>query len=54
MPPSFAVQLAVPILRDFRTASTDVDIDLISPYGVGRLGDVTWLSSTQAHVRSRD
>ena len=41
MPPSFAVQLAVPILRDFRSASTDVDIDLISPYGVGPpLGDV--------------
>ncbi len=35
MPPSFAVQLAVPILRDFRRASTEVDIDLISPYGVG-------------------
>ncbi len=31
MPPSFAVQLAVPILRDFRGASTEVDIDLISP-----------------------
>jgi DNA-binding transcriptional LysR family regulator len=41
MPPSFAVQLAVPILRDFRRASADVDIDLISPYGVGPpLGDV--------------
>lgn len=41
MPPSFAIQLAVPILRDFRSASTDVDIDLISPYGVGPpLGDV--------------
>ena len=41
MPPSFAVQLAVPILRDFRRASTEVDIDLISPYGVGLpLGDV--------------
>jgi DNA-binding transcriptional LysR family regulator len=35
MPPSFAVQLAVPILRDFRRASADVDIDLVSPYGVG-------------------
>jgi DNA-binding transcriptional LysR family regulator len=35
MPPSFAVQLAVPILRDFRRASCEVDIDLISPYGVG-------------------
>ncbi|HUN27941.1 MAG TPA: LysR substrate-binding domain-containing protein [Steroidobacteraceae bacterium] len=41
MPPSFAAQLAVPILRDFRRASTDVDIDLVSPYGVGPpLGDV--------------
>jgi DNA-binding transcriptional LysR family regulator len=31
----------VPILRDFRQASADVDIDLISPYGVGPpLGDV--------------
>jgi len=41
MPPSFAVQLAVPILRDFRGASTEVDIDLISPSGVGPpLGDV--------------
>src|ERR1700732_700116 len=41
MPPSFAVQLAVPILRDFRRLSTEVDIDLISAYGVGPpLGDV--------------
>jgi DNA-binding transcriptional LysR family regulator len=41
MPPSFAVQLAVPILRDFRRASAGLDIDLISPYGVGPpLGDV--------------
>jgi DNA-binding transcriptional LysR family regulator len=41
MPPSFAVQLAVPILRDFRRASAEVDIDLISPYAVGPpLGDV--------------
>ena len=41
MPPSFAVQLAVPILRDFRRTSTEVDIDLVSPYGVGPpLGDV--------------
>jgi DNA-binding transcriptional LysR family regulator len=41
MPPSFAVQLAVPILRDFRGASAEVDIDLISPYGVGPpVGDV--------------
>jgi DNA-binding transcriptional LysR family regulator len=41
MPPSFAAQLAVPILRDFRRTSADVDIDLISPYGVGpALGDV--------------
>src|SRR6201996_9530935 len=41
MPPSFAVQWAVPILRDFRRASTEVDIDLAGPYGVApALGDV--------------
>jgi DNA-binding transcriptional LysR family regulator len=35
MPPSFAVQLAVPILRDFRRVSAEVEIDLVSPHGVG-------------------
>src|SRR6267154_2253763 len=35
MPPSFAVHLAVPILRDFRRVSAEVDIDLVSQYGVG-------------------
>lgn len=41
MPPSFAVQLAVPILRDFRKTSAEVDIDLVSPAAVGPLlGDV--------------
>jgi DNA-binding transcriptional LysR family regulator len=35
MPPSFAVHLAVPILRDFRRANSEVEIDLVSPYGVG-------------------
>jgi DNA-binding transcriptional LysR family regulator len=35
MPPSFAVHLAVPILRDFRVACSEVEIDLVSPYGVG-------------------
>ena len=41
MPPSFAVQLSVPILSEFRRTCSDVDIDLISPYGVGPpLGDV--------------
>jgi DNA-binding transcriptional LysR family regulator len=35
MPPSFAVHLAVPILRDFRRANHEVEIDLVSPYGVG-------------------
>jgi DNA-binding transcriptional LysR family regulator len=41
MPPSFAVQLAVPILRDFRRSCSDVDIDLVSPHGVGPpLGDI--------------
>ena len=41
MPPSFAVQLAVPILRDFHRMCAEVDIDLVSPHGVGPpLGDV--------------
>jgi DNA-binding transcriptional LysR family regulator len=35
MPPTFAAHLAVPILRDFRKAAADVEIDLVSPYGVG-------------------
>lgn len=35
LPPSFATHLAVPILRDFRRASAEVEIDVISPYGVG-------------------
>jgi DNA-binding transcriptional LysR family regulator len=35
MPPSFAARLAVPILRDFRQAAPEVEIDLVSPYGVG-------------------
>ena len=35
MPPSFAVHVAVPILRDFRRANSEVEIDLVSPYGVG-------------------
>src|ERR1700736_6339464 len=35
MPPSFAVHLAVPILREFRRANHEVEIDLVSPYGVG-------------------
>ncbi len=35
MPPSFAVHLAVPILREFRRTNSEVEIDLVSPYGVG-------------------
>lgn len=35
MPPSFAVHAAVPILREFRQANREVEIDLVSPYGVG-------------------
>jgi len=35
MPPTFAAQLAMPILRDFRHAVPEVEIDLVSPYGVG-------------------
>ncbi len=36
MPPTFAVHLAVPILRDFRAANQEVNIDMVSPYGVGQ------------------
>jgi DNA-binding transcriptional LysR family regulator len=35
MPPSFAVHLAVPILREFRRSNSEIEIDLVSPYGVG-------------------
>jgi DNA-binding transcriptional LysR family regulator len=35
MPPSFATYVAVPILRDFPRASAEVEIDVVSPYGVG-------------------
>jgi len=35
MPPSFAMHLMVPILRDFRRANSEIEIDLVSPYGVG-------------------
>ena len=35
MPPSFAVHVAVPLLRDFRRANSEVEIDLVSPYAVG-------------------
>jgi DNA-binding transcriptional LysR family regulator len=35
MPPTFAAHLAVPILRDFRRTAAEVEIDLVSPYGVG-------------------
>ena len=35
MAPSFAAQLAVPILRDFRRVSSEVEIDIVSPSQVG-------------------
>ncbi|HLY54200.1 MAG TPA: LysR family transcriptional regulator [Stellaceae bacterium] len=35
IPPSFAAHHAVTIMRDFRREITDVEIDLVSPYGVG-------------------
>ena len=36
MPPSFAVQLAVPILREFHRICAEVDIDSSAPTGSGR------------------
>ncbi len=35
LPPSFAAQMAVPILRDFRRDCPEIDIDIVSPYAVG-------------------
>ncbi len=35
IPPSFAAHHAVSIMRDFRREIPDVEIDLVSPYGVG-------------------
>jgi DNA-binding transcriptional LysR family regulator len=35
MPPTFAIHLAVPLLREFRTTSPEVNLDLVSPYDVG-------------------
>jgi DNA-binding transcriptional LysR family regulator len=35
IPPSFAAHHAVSIMRDFRREISDVEIDLVSPYGVG-------------------
>src|SRR5271167_1170576 len=35
LPPSFAVHMAVPILRDFRRAAAEVNIDLVTAYGPG-------------------
>src|SRR5258708_26546067 len=34
-PASFAVQLAAPLLRDFRRLSQEVEINLVSPYATG-------------------
>jgi len=35
MPPSFAVRLAVPMLRDFRETNPELEIDLLSPAAAG-------------------
>lgn len=35
MPPSFAAHMMVPLLQDFRAAHPEVEIDLVSPYGIG-------------------
>ncbi|MBS0373057.1 MAG: LysR family transcriptional regulator [Proteobacteria bacterium] len=35
MPATFAVHVAVPILREFRRANPEIEIDLVSPYGIG-------------------
>jgi DNA-binding transcriptional LysR family regulator len=41
MPPSFAEHLFVPVLHEFRATNPEVEIDLVSPYGIGPpAGDV--------------
>jgi LysR family glycine cleavage system transcriptional activator len=35
MPPSFAAHMMVPLLQDFRADHPEVEIDLVSPYGIG-------------------
>lgn len=35
MPPSFAAHMMVPLLQDFRAAHPEVEIDLVSPSGIG-------------------
>jgi DNA-binding transcriptional LysR family regulator len=35
MPPSFAEHLFVPVLHEFRETNPEVEIDLVSPYGIG-------------------
>jgi DNA-binding transcriptional LysR family regulator len=34
MPPSFAVRLAVPLLREFRHTNSEIEIDLVSPAAI--------------------
>jgi DNA-binding transcriptional LysR family regulator len=35
MPPTFATQVAVPLLREFLDSSPEIEVDVVSPYGVG-------------------
>lgn len=35
IPPTFAIHIAVPLLREFRRANAEIEIDLVSPYDVG-------------------
>lgn len=35
MPPTFATQVAVPLLREFLDRSPEIEVDVVSPYGVG-------------------
>jgi DNA-binding transcriptional LysR family regulator len=35
MPPSFAMHLAVPLMRNFRSLNPEIEIDLHTPYGTG-------------------
>jgi len=35
MPPSFAMHLAVPLMKTFRKDNPEIEIDLVTPYGTG-------------------
>lgn len=54
MPPTFAHQLAVPLLRDFRRECPDIILDIESPHGPGAAGRDADLSLVYAKPQVTD